>query len=348
MMYFLAFALAVAVSATLTPKVRRYAVKHGYMDKPDGIRKIHSSPVARLGGVAIAVSFVATVLLFLPMSRQLAGLLGGIAVLVAVGVVDDMRGLGPWVKLGWQFVAAAVALAGGIGIIGFASPFGGFVHLDWGRTLVELGPFSFHITPLANALSLLWMVGVINVVNFLDGLDGLAGGVSGIAAFTLFLLSISDKVNQPAAALLAIVLVGAIVGFLPFNFYPARIFMGDSGSYFLGITLAMLAIYSGAKLATAALVLGFTIIDGLWTVARRLYKRKSPFTADRLHLHHLFLDAGFSQRQTVLILYFVAASFGIIALNSGSFAKLVALVSVAALTLLLTGALLVVMRRNSK
>jgi UDP-GlcNAc:undecaprenyl-phosphate GlcNAc-1-phosphate transferase len=170
------------------------------------------------------------------------------------------------------------------------------------------------------------MVGLANTINFLDGLDGLASGVSGIAAVVMFGVAIGPRVNQPVTALLAIILAGAAFGFLPYHFYPAKIFMGDSGAYFLGLALAMLAIYSGAKLATAVLVLGFPIFDALWAAIRRMAKRKSPFRADRRHLHHLLLDAGLSQRQAVLTLYAVSAAFGAVALLTGPFDKFVALV----------------------
>jgi UDP-GlcNAc:undecaprenyl-phosphate GlcNAc-1-phosphate transferase len=260
------------------------------------------------------------------MGRQLAGLLLGCAILVVVGIIDDVRDLSPWVKLLFQVIAACVALAGGIGITEITNPFGGVINLTWGRFPVEFGPADFHITPLANLLSILWMVGLANTVNFLDGLDGLACGVSGIAALVMFGLAVGPGVNQPAVALLAVILAGAALGFLPFNFYPAKIFMGDSGAYFLGLVLAMLSIYSGAKLATAALVLGFPIVDALWAATRRLAKRTSPFRADRLHFHHLLLDAGMTQRQAVLTLYAVAVGFGIVALSVGSLAKLVALI----------------------
>jgi len=183
------------------------------------------------------------------------------------------------------------------------------------------------------------MVGLANTINFLDGLDGLAGGVSGIAAFIMFLLAVGPRVNQPEVALLAIILAGAAFGWLPYNFYPARIFMGDSGAYFLGLALAMLAIYSGAKVATAVLVLGFPIVDAVWAATRRLAKRTSPFRADRQHFHHLLLDVGMGQRQAVLTLYAVALAFGVVALLVGSFAKLIALVVMVALMFVSIGAL---------
>jgi UDP-GlcNAc:undecaprenyl-phosphate GlcNAc-1-phosphate transferase len=327
MMYLLGFGLAFALSAGLTPWVRRFALARGIVDAPSSHRKIHTREIAYLGGVAIFAAFVVTVMIFLPMTRQLAALLLGCLILVAIGVIDDMRDLPAWVKLIGQFVAAGVALAGGIGITQITNPFGGVIDLaSWGRMNFDVLGMQFHISPIANVLSLLWMVGLANTINFLDGLDGLACGISGIAALVMFGLAVAPNVGQPAVALLAIILAGAAFGFLPFNFFPAKIFMGDSGAYFLGLTLAMLSIYSGGKLATAALVLGFPILDAVWAAVRRMARGTSPFKADRQHFHHLLLDAGLSQRQAVLTLYGVAAAFGLVALMVGSFAKLVALI----------------------
>ena len=349
LIYLLAFGLAFAITAAATPLVRRYALAHNIIDRPGEPRKIHTKPIAYLGGAAIFAGFVATLAVFMDPSRQLVALVLGCSILVAVGVIDDSRGLSPWTKLAWQFVAAGVALSGGIGIASITNPLGGTFDLSYGRFQVDIPGGSFHITPIANALSLIWMVGLANTINFLDGLDGLACGVSGIAAFIMFLLAVGPNVHQPAVALLAIILAGAAFGFLPFNFYPARIFMGDSGAYFLGLTLAMLAIYSGAKLATAALVLGFPIVDAVWAATRRLAKRSSPFRADKQHFHHLLLDVGLSQRQAVMIMYAVALTFGLCALLIGSFAKLVALiVLVGLMATAISGLLLVSWFRQRK
>ena len=348
MSYFLAFFFTVLVAAVITPIVRRIALRYGIVDHPSEKRKIHRQPIAYLGGVAIFVAFLVGVLMHVSLSRQLVALLLGCFVLVLVGVIDDIRGLSPWTKLGWQVVAAGIALSGGIGITAITNPFGGIFDLTVGRFAVDLFTIHFHISPIANMISILWMVGLANTINFLDGLDGLAGGVSGIAAVIMFLLSISDRVNQPGVALLAIILAGAIFGWLPYNFNPAKIFMGDSGSYFLGLTLAMLAIYSGAKLATAALVLGFPIVDAIWAVTRRLARRKSPFRADRGHFHHLLLDVGLTQRQAVLTLYAVAALFGSVALQIGSFAKLLALIVLAFMMAIAIGTLVFISWRRKK
>ncbi len=344
MMYLLPFLIAAALSFFATPLVKRLALRIGAIDQPGG-RKIHLHPVAYLGGLAIFIGFILPTLAFLPISRRLVALLIGVTLLLIVGVVDDIRGLSPWVKLPWQIVAAAIVLCGGIGITAITSPLGGSIDLSYGRFAVEWGSLRFHITPIGNLLSILWMVGLINVINFLDGLDGLACGISAIAGLIMFLLSL--QVNQPETALLAIILTGAALGFLPFNFNPARIFLGDGGAYMLGLTLALLAIYSGGKLATAGLVLGFTIFDGVWAVVRRLYHRRSPFKADRHHFHHLLLDIGFSQRRAVLTLYGISLLFGLIAVRSDSFTKLVSFIILLFVMAITTSILVAVnMRRN--
>ncbi|HVE80769.1 MAG TPA: MraY family glycosyltransferase [Candidatus Dormibacteraeota bacterium] len=345
MSFGVAFVTSFLLALAATPLVRRFAIAIGAMDHPNS-RKVHLKPVARLGGLAIFFAFVLVVLAMLPVGRQLGALLGGVFVLVVLGAVDDIRGLKPLTKLLWQIVAACVVLAGGIGITTITNPFGGIIDLSWGRFAVDLLGFDFHITPIANLLSVIWMVGLVNAINFLDGLDGLACGVSGIAALVMFALAI--QVGQPVVALLAIILAGSALGFLPYNFFPARIFMGDSGAYFLGLTLALLAIYSGGKLATAALVLGFVIVDALWAAVRRIRRGTHPFKADREHLHHLMLAAGLSQRTAVLLLYSLAIFFGIIALASTSFSKFLALVALFCFMVVLLTALVKINARRGE
>lgn len=346
MIYVIAFAASFLLSLALTPLIRNYALKQGILAHP-GDRSVHIKPVPYLGGLAIFGSFLITASIFLPFGRQLAALLLAATVLAVVGAIDDIRGLSPWSRLGWQTLAACIALAGGIGITTISSPFGGVIDLTWGRFAVELAGFEFHITPIANALSIIWMVGMVNVINFLDGLDGLASGVSGIAALSIFALALTPQVNQPLVALLAILLAGSTLGFLPFNFYPAKIFMGDSGSYFLGLMLAMLAIYSGGKLATVLLVLGFTVIDALWAAIRRIRKGVHPFSADREHLHHLLLQAGLSQRRAVVALYLLAGLFGSIALVSERFHKFIALIVLVVVVVVLIASLIKIGQRRA-
>ncbi len=355
MIYAIAFIASLVLALLLTPLVRRLALHYKIMAQPLGVKAhaLDNRIIPYLGGLAIFASFTVVTLVMMPMSRELAALLLGAIILAVLGAADDVlgavgktRGLRPATRLLWQFVAALVVLAGGIGIISITNPFGGVINLTFGRTAFHIGSFTFHITPIANALTILWIMGMVNTVNFLDGLDGLACGVSGIAALVIFVLAI--HVGQPLVALLAIILAGSAFGFLPFNFFPARIFMGDSGAYFLGLVLALLAVYSGGKLATVALVLGFTIIDALWAAIRRIRRGIHPFTSDREHLHHLLIQAGLSQRLAVILLYLLAVVFGVVALLSQSFSKLIALIVLLATMVALIAGLIRLGRRKSQ
>jgi UDP-GlcNAc:undecaprenyl-phosphate GlcNAc-1-phosphate transferase len=265
---------------------------------------------------------------------------------VAVGAYDDIYEMSPGKKLAWQVVAAIIVVGFGVGVGTITNPFGGLIHLDnWRLSLGFLGLES--IVPLADLAALIWIVIVINVVNWLDGLDGLAAGVSGIAALALFALALMPIVNQPAVALIAIILVGSIAGFIPYNFFPAKIFMGDSGSMFLGYSLAVFSIISGGKIATAFLVLGFPILDAIWVISRRIINNQPIWKADRKHLHHRLLDLGLSQRKVVISIYILAAIFGVIAVLSGSMGKLVTVIVLAAIMVVLgTGLVVIEWRRK--
>ena len=323
------FVLALAV----TPLVRRFALRKGFVDVP-APRKIHSQNIARIGGLAIFIPVILIIvgyLIFAPfklafiaektlgIDKNLLGVLLGGLVIVAAGLYDDIKGLNPFWKLILQFAAAALVAIFGVKIWWLSNPFG---------NVIVLGGWSA-------AFVILWIVLITNVVNWLDGLDGLATGVSFIAAATLFVLSLQTFVNQPSTAMLSVILAGACLGFLPYNFHPAKIFLGDSGAMFLGFMLAVLAIISGGKIATAALVLGIPIFDAIWVVLRRIINKKAPWLADREHLHHRFLKAGLSQRQAVLLLYALSMGFAIAALFSQTKGKFWAAISLVAIMIIL-------------
>jgi len=333
-LYLPPFAIAAIISGGLTYSVKILAEKFGFLDRLSP-RKIHPKPIPRLGGVAIVVTFILLViaynlitprLAFSPFQvflfdKRLLGVLLGALVLLIVGVLDDIRNIAPWKKLFWHLVAACLVVAFGLGITYIRLPGGEHLNLDNFIIPVSfLGKYHFQFVVWGDLLSIFWIVLLINTLNFLDGLDGLAGGISIIAATAIFFLSLS--LNQPAAALLAIIFAGAVSGFLPWNFNPAKIFMGDSGSMFLGYMLGVLSIISGGKMATAFLVLGVPVLDVGWVVLRRLFKGKSPFEADKLHLHHRFLTAGLTQRQAVILLYLISIVFGIVAVSVGTREKI--------------------------
>jgi UDP-GlcNAc:undecaprenyl-phosphate/decaprenyl-phosphate GlcNAc-1-phosphate transferase len=327
--------LALGLSYLLTPTVKNLAFKFGFVDRPNK-RKVHQKPIPRLGGVAIFLSFLIIVLLYFWFKRDLftfgplsklepAGpfwgmILGGV-ILVIAGILDDIYNLNPGRKLIFQMMAAGLAVGFGVGVEFIRWPFGGILSLTGCQLKFSLFSHDFLIVPWADLISFFWLVLVINVINWLDGLDGLAAGVSSIAAISLLILSLLIGVQQPLTALIAAILAGSILGFLPFNFNPASIFMGDSGSQFLGYMLGVLAIICGGKLATAGLVLGFPILDGIWVISRRVLSGHSPFLADKKHLHHRLLLFGLSQRQAVLTLYLVSICFGLIAILTGTYLK---------------------------
>jgi UDP-GlcNAc:undecaprenyl-phosphate GlcNAc-1-phosphate transferase len=316
----LTFAVAFLGTLALTPLVSRLARRLGFVDVPREPKHVHHSPVPRLGGVALFLPFVAAVgvSLLLPVEREdplelhrLAGLLFGSSLVFGMGVWDDKRELGPFPQLAVQFVAAVVATYCGITIREIANPLGGMITFA---------------LPITVAFTLFWLLGMMNTVNWLDGLDGLAGGVTVIASLLLFVHSY--RLGQYSVSLLPLALAGCVLGFLPFNFHPARVFLGTSGALFLGFALGSMAIVGGAKMATALLVMGIPILDVAWQIINRLRLGRSPFLGDRGHLHHRLLDLGLSQERVVLIFYVVCAAFGALALVLASgLQKLLALLA---------------------
>lgn len=296
--WWLAPAVALGLAYLLTPAVRRLAFRVGAVDIPDA-RKVHRGEMPRLGGLAIYLAFGAAVLLFLREDRQLLSLLAAGGVVLAVGAADDLRGISPRVKLAGQLLAAIVLVAAGYRVEFLTNPGGG--------TVIGLGKWAIPFT-------LFWLVGISNALNLIDGLDGLAAGTAAIAALAMAAVAWSG--GQAAAMLAALVLAAAALGFLRHNFYPARIFMGDSGSLFLGFVLAALAIPGLTKgttfisLVIPVVVLGIPILDTAAAIARRFLGGQPIFQPDRRHLHHRLLDLGLTQRQTVLLIYAVNLVLG--------------------------------------
>src|SRR6186997_3302514 len=283
--------LAAAIVVLLTPAVGGMARLLGAVDRPEG-RRLNRSTVPRLGGLALFFGIFVPSLAFLDLSGETRGLLLGAAVATTVGAVDDFRGLRWWEKLGGQVAAAAIPVGFGIWVHRFTFPVIGIHTLpDW----------------VGMPLSVLWIVAIMNMVNFLDGLDGLAAGVSAISGGTFCLIALS--LGRPQPAILAAIVLGACLGFLRHNFYPARIFMGDSGALLLGFTLGALAIQGLLKTAAVAtllfplLVLAVPIIDTSFVVAKRLKYGEPVHRADRYHLHHRFLDMGYSQKRAALTMW---------------------------------------------
>ncbi len=298
----LALAVAFLVSFAATPMVTSLAHKINAIDVPKDNRRVHKKPTPLIGGLAIFYGFIVSVLCFATIEREIAGILIGSLIVVMTGIIDDMSNMKAIIKLLCQIIAAAVAVYCGVRIEHFANPFYGW----FGPEYLVMNYW------VSVAVTMIWIVGVCNAVNLIDGLDGLAVGVSSIASMSLLALTLIS--NSPNVAILTAAVAGAGFGFLPYNFNPAKIFMGDTGALFLGFILACISVEGFLKLsaiisfAVPPLVLGLPIFDTLFSIVRRVSKGRSPMSPDRGHLHHRLLDMGFSQRQTVAILYTMTAA----------------------------------------
>ncbi len=331
MIYFL---LSLILSFLFSFATYRVCLKYKVFDIAKDKRKIHKKPTPNLGGIAFFLSFWIVTTIFIIINhtsgaylKYIIGLFIGSLILFITGLVDDRRGVSPKIKFVVQVLSALIIIAAGVGITYINKPLGGFIFLDQIKIPIELFGSVYNIALLADLFALLWIVGIINVINFLDGLDGLASGVSAIAFFVIYILSINPTVAQPLSAIIALIMLGAILGFIPLNLNPAKLFMGDNGSMVLGFFLAVLAIIAGSKVATALLVLGLPVFDGLWVVISRIIRGKKPWIAGRDHLHHKLLDLGLSRRWIVIIFWLITALFGSIALISGTYGKFIGIIS---------------------
>ena len=306
----------IALVRVIVPALLRLARDHDLLLYPTEPRQIHTSPLPKFGGVAMFVAFCGGIALsfMLPVERfpeeveRIVLLVTGAAIVVAVMLYDDLVGIAPLPKLAWQILAAGVIILPrfrgedhGLVIEQFTNPFGGIIEL-----------------PLLPAMlfTVLWIVGMMNTLNWVDGLDGLAGSITLVVAGVLFLHTFFRPEGNPqfTISLLAMALGAAVIGFLPFNWHPARILMGDTGAMFLGFALAVIAIIGGAKIATALLALWVPILDVAWVIIFRIMNGRSPLRADRGHLHHRLLDMGWSQQQIVLAVAGLSATLGIASL----------------------------------
>lgn len=291
------------LSFTLTPAVRVLAFKINAIDTPKDARRMHDHPIPRIGGLAIFIAFVFSTLIFCDFSPTMLSLLIGGSVLVVLGVVDDVKALNPWIKLIVQIFVGFIPVIFGVKI-DFITLFGG-------------DPIGLEQYYLDIPITVLWVVGLTNAINLIDGLDGLACGVSAICCLSVCAVTLINGEWQ--FALITAILFGACIGFLPFNSNPAKIFMGDTGALFLGYAMAVLSV-SGLFKVHAALsflvplsVFGLPLFDTFFAIVRRLIHGKSPFTADRGHLHHRLMDMGFGQKHSVRILYAICGILGIAA-----------------------------------
>lgn len=300
------FILSLIISFASSPIARHLAYKIGAIDVPRDSRRMHKVPIPRLGGVAIFSGFYISVIVFCTqyMTREIRGMLLGSIVIVALGMFDDVLALKPSQKFGFQLLAAAIPVYFGVRITSIPNLFGGggYITLNiW----------------LQYAVTMVWLLGILNAVNLIDGLDGLAVGVSAIMGACVTLIVV--MLETPAVAVIAAALTGACIGFMPYNVNPAKMFMGDTGSMFIGYTLAVMSVmglfkaYAIIAFAIPFIIFGLPIFDMAFVAVRRVIHGRSPMSADKTHLHHRLIDLGFTQKQAVAIMYAIAAVLGLTA-----------------------------------
>lgn len=297
------FIAAALFSLIFTPFVRRASCKYGIMDVPRDNRRVHTKPIPLAGGLAIYGAFVLGLIFFVGLKRETIALLIGGTIITVSGLIDDYKGLTPKGKLIYQGIAAVVLLLGNVRIEFFTNPF------------TEYGLITLKV--LSVPLTIFWIIGITNTINLIDGLDGLAAGVSMICSISFMFIAYRFKNGEVAT--IAAILAGACLGFLPYNFNPASIFMGDTGALFLGFVLSYISIEGVMKSAAIisvflpVLILGVPIFDTTFAMARRALSGRSIMSADKGHLHHRLLSLGMTQRETVTTLYLISVIFGILA-----------------------------------
>lgn len=315
MIYSIGFIVALGLALGLTPLVKKFAFKVGAVDVPNA-RKVHTKIMPRLGGLGIYLSFLIALMLLLPfvphtftdreMNFVWAFLVGGTMILL-LGALDDRFDLSAKLKFVIQIATACVVV------------FGFDIRIEFVN--IPFHTYSSIESWIAIPFTILWIVGVTNAINLIDGLDGLAAGVSAIAIGTIAVMAFI--MGNVVVALICLLLLGSIIGFLFFNFHPAKIFMGDSGALFLGFSLAMLSLLGFKQIAivsflTPLILIGVPLSDTLFAIVRRWMQKKPIFSPDKGHLHHCLRELGFSHRQTVLIIYGIAAFFGVLAIIQSS------------------------------
>ena len=321
----LALIVACAAAFLSTPLVKSLAYKVGAIDVPKDNRRMHKEPIPRLGGLAIFIAFILATLLFADIDRQMQGILLGAVMIVVLGVVDDSMALPALPKFVVQIAAAGVAVYHGCVIQFVSNP-----NVFSAASYLNLGWISVPLT-------IVWIVAITNAVNFIDGLDGLAVGVSAIS--TASLLVIALMVAEVNIAVILAALLGACMGFMPYNLNPAKIFMGDTGATFLGYILACLSVtglfklYAIISFAVPFLILGVPIFDICFAIGRRVIHGQNPMQADRGHVHHRLIDMGFNQKQSVAIIYMLTAILGLSAAVLTSSGEMRALVLIGSILL---------------
>jgi len=326
-------AAAAILAFSITPLIIWFYKKNNWLDDPKKQKHpkvIHQYPVPRGGGIAVFLAITITCLWFLPLDKHLIGILIGALILVLVGVWDDLKDINPYLRLALGFLAAGVVVASGIGIPYVSNPLqsGGVINLSQPQIPIYwLGKWRT-IWFWSDLIALIWIVGTMNFVNWSKGLDGQLPGIVAVAGIIIGLLSLRfrDDITQWPVILMAIILAGAYLGFLPWNFYPQKIMPGYGGGSLAGYFLAVLAILSGAKLATSILVLGIPMIDAVYSVIRRVLAGRSPVWGDRGHLHHKLMQLGWGKRRVAIFYWLVSLILGLMALKLTSEQKFYTLI----------------------
>lgn len=305
--FFLPLISSIIGSLIIAPLLLHLSKKYPLAIAKPGGRKIHNQPIPQLGGVIIYFSFLISFLLFAPKSEKLLALMLGLTFIFIVGFVDDLKELSAKLKLFLQIIAATFIVLVGIKIQYVTNPAGGIGSM-------------FYLAQAGAIITIIWIVVITNAINLIDGLDGLCTGTTLIACSLFLALAYWERPTQAYIVILLGAVMGALIGFLPYNFFPAKIFLGDSGAYFLGFFLATISILGAFKSVFALsiffpiLVLGVPLFDTFFSIFRRLKKGTTPFTADKEHLHHRLMDAGLSHKQTVIFIYLLNSLLGLIAL----------------------------------
>lgn len=344
---------AFAISFTATPLVIRWAKRHGFVDDPTTHKHpaiLHTLVTPRAGGIPIFLALL-SILLFLPLDQRLLAILAGAGIVTVLGTLDDKYDLSPHLRLGVMFGAAALVVAGGVGITFITNPFGGEIRFDQLIWSFEFLGETRNIVVLADLLAIIWIVWVMNAISWSSGVDGQMSGIAAIAAVILAMVSLKYLAADPAqvaVATLSFVTAGAYLGFLPYSIYPQKIMPGFGGATLAGFLLAILAILSGGRVATAILVLAVPLLDSGWTVYRRLRTGHSPFLGDREHFHHKLLDLGMTKKQIAYFYWALAAVMGLSALSLDSQGKLFALVLVVIVGVAVLLTVDVILRRHAK
>ena len=334
----LAFAVSLLVAYVMTPPVKHFAEKVGAIDVPKDNRRVHDHPIPRMGGLAIFIGFMLSLIFFVPMSTKVTGILVGSVIIAVMGGVDDIVSLNPWVKLAGQIVAALVAIRCGLVFDVISNP-----NIFAEETYIEIGWLSIPLT-------MLWIVGCTNAVNLIDGLDGLAVGVSAISSLTMLIVSLF--VSEPVVSIILAALTGACLGFMPYNLNPAKIFMGDVGSQLLGFVLSTASIMGLFKLHAIItffvplLALALPLADTIFAFFRRILHGQSPFKADKGHFHHRLLAMGLNQKQVVAVLYGISAVLGLLAVLMAGDSMAVKIICLVAAFIISLGIWLKVFKNN--